>query len=83
MYYDKILFRSRSAEKSEPSSRLLSQILEELQDLPNGVLVVACSNIPSVLDAALMRRFKQWFQIPLPDVQCREKILDSLFKGMN
>ena len=58
-------------------------MLEEIQNLPNGTLVVACSNIPSLLDAALMRRFKKWFKIPLPNIQCRESIFEKLFRGMN
>ena len=51
-------------------------------NLSSGTLVVACTNCPKHLDAALVRRFKQWVQIPLPDKELRKKILENLLLGM-
>ena len=43
---------------------------------------MACTNCPKHLDAALVRRFKQWVEIPLPDKELRKKILENLLLGM-
>ena len=74
-------FRTRSKEKSDASTRLLNQILNEAQSLNGGNLVVACTNCPNQIDSALIRRFKQCLKIPLPDETCRRKILEDLIKG--
>ena len=81
MYNNLPPFRSRSKDKSEASGRLLGQILNEAQNLSSGTLVVACTNCPHHLDAALVRRFKQLVKIPLPDRDCRKKILENLLSG--
>lgn len=49
----------------------------------SGIIVLAATNIPEVLDAALLRpgRFDRQIQVSLPDVKGREKILRVHARG--
>ncbi len=57
----------------------LNQILTEMDgfETNNGVIVIAASNRPDVLDPALLRpgRFDRQVAVPLPDLKGREAIL--------
>jgi transitional endoplasmic reticulum ATPase len=70
--------RSRSGEDAGVGSRVLSQLLTELDGIEElkGVLVLAATNRPDLLDPALLRpgRFDIQVEIPLPDRAGREKI---------
>jgi SpoVK/Ycf46/Vps4 family AAA+-type ATPase len=77
-------------------ARVLSTFLNEMDGLDtattteaenvddNGVLVLAATNRPSVLDAALLRpgRFDRLIYVPLPDREARRGILDLYTAGM-
>ncbi len=56
----------------------LNQLLVEMDGFEdnNGVLVIAATNRPDVLDPALLRpgRFDRQVYVPLPDIKGREKI---------
>lgn len=58
----------------------LNQLLVEMDGFEGkeGVIVMAATNRPDVLDPALLRpgRFDRQVVVPLPDVRGREKILD-------
>jgi len=72
---------SRSREEaSEPSRRLLNQLLQELDGVngrTEGMLFLAGTNEPWLLDEALLRppRFTEKCYVPLPDLPARLAIL--------
>ena len=66
---------------SEPSRRLLNQLLQELDGVhgrPKGLLFLAATNEPWLLDEALLRppRFTEKCYIPLPDEPARRLLLE-------
>lgn len=58
----------------------LNQLLVEMDgfDANEGVIIIAATNRPDVLDPALLRpgRFDRQVVVPLPDIKGREKILE-------
>lgn len=64
---------------NDEREQTLNQILVEMSGFTDnsGVIVVAATNRPDVLDHALLRpgRFDRQINVPLPDVGGREKIL--------
>jgi transitional endoplasmic reticulum ATPase len=77
--------RSRS-DASEPSRRLLNQLLNELDGVhgrPKGLLFLAATNEPWLLDQALLRppRFSEKCYIPLPDQPARHTLLELRLAG--
>ncbi len=65
---------------NDEREQTLNQMLVEMDGFEsnNGVIVIAASNRPDVLDPALLRpgRFDRQVMVGLPDVRGREKILD-------
>jgi len=81
LFFDEIdsLARSRDSYSSDDvAPRLLSILLSEIDGLESsdGVIVVGSTNIPEVLDPALLRpgRFDQVIYVPPPDEEAREEI---------
>ncbi|KAK2152523.1 hypothetical protein LSH36_326g04091 [Paralvinella palmiformis] len=71
------LCSSRSENESESARRIKTEFLVQMQGVGNnndGVLVLAATNIPWVLDAAIRRRFEKRIYIPLPDTPARQEI---------
>ncbi|MCD6466135.1 CDC48 family AAA ATPase [Candidatus Bathyarchaeota archaeon] len=64
---------------SHVTERVVSQLLTEMDGLEElrGVVVIAATNRPDILDPALLRpgRFDKLLYVPLPDFEARKEIL--------
>jgi len=71
--------RSSGTADSHVTERVISQILTELDGLEslNNVIVIAATNRPDIIDAALLRpgRFDRLIEIGMPDERARLEIL--------
>ena len=69
---------------NDEREQTLNQLLVEMDGFEdnNGVIVIAATNRPDVLDPALLRpgRFDRQITIPLPDIKGRTSILDVHMK---
>ena len=69
---------------NDEREQTLNQLLVEMDgfEANEGVIILAATNRPDVLDPALLRpgRFDRQITVPLPDVKGREKILDVHMK---
>ena len=65
---------------NDEREQTLNQMLVEMDgfEASSGVIVIAATNRPDVLDPALMRpgRFDRQVVVPLPDIRGREQILN-------
>jgi len=70
--------RQRQSSRNEERDNTLNQLLVEMDGFEGtkGVIVLAATNRPDVLDKALTRpgRFDRQIQLPLPDIIGREQI---------
>jgi vacuolar protein-sorting-associated protein 4 len=67
------------AGSSEHTARMKTEFLVQMDGVGKdntGVLVLAATNLPWVLDPALRRRFQRRIHIPLPDAQARSKLFE-------
>ena len=69
---------------NDEREQTLNQLLVEMDgfEASEGVIILAATNRPDVLDPALLRpgRFDRQITVPLPDVKGREKILEVHMK---
>ena len=69
----------------EEREQTLNQLLVEMDgfDGTEGIIIIAATNRPDVLDKALLRpgRFDRQIEVPNPDVQGRAKILEVHMRG--
>ncbi len=69
---------------NDEREQTLNQLLVEMDgfEANEGVIIVAATNRPDVLDPALLRpgRFDRQIVVPLPDIEGREKILSVHMK---
>lgn len=69
----------------EEREQTLNQLLVEMDgfDGQEGIIIIAATNRPDVLDKALLRpgRFDRQIEVPYPDIQGREMILEVHMKG--
>ncbi len=70
--------------KGGVGDRVLAQILTEMDGIEGleGVLVVAATNKPNLIDEALLRpgRIDRIIYVPLPDDETRREIFEIQFK---
>jgi len=65
----------RGDNENESTRRIKTEFLVQMQGVGNsndGVLVIGATNIPWLLDAAMMRRFERKIEIGLPEAPARE-----------
>lgn len=67
--------------------RVLAQLLTELDGVEslNGVIVVAATNRPDIIDPALVRpgRIDRLIYVPLPNAESRKEIFEVMFRSMS
>jgi transitional endoplasmic reticulum ATPase len=72
--------RSMGSSDSHVTERMVNQLLTSIDGMEalEGVVVIAATNRPDILDPALMRagRFDRLLQAPPPDKDARKKILE-------
>tara|TARA_B100001093_G_scaffold349099_1_gene333687 strand:+ start:67260 stop:69485 length:2226 start_codon:yes stop_codon:yes gene_type:complete len=77
---------SSSSEGSDVGNRVVNQLLASMDgvDSLDGVIVVAATNRPEMIDPALLRsgRFERVLHIPPPDAGAREAIFNIHSEGM-
>jgi len=73
------LMAARNDSASQTSIQMLNQFLMEMEGIKSGgrVLVLGATNVPWLLDAAIMRRFQKRICIDLPDVNARSRIFKT------
>lgn len=57
--------------------RVVVSLLQNIDALPEGTILLAATNHEDLLDPAVWRRFAYRIQIPLPDNDTREKLIQS------
>lgn len=73
----------RTISETGAERRVLTQVLRQMDGVEElkSVLVMAATNIPWILDPAILRRFEKRVRVPLPDADARRKIFDIHLKG--
>lgn len=60
----------------------LLKAIDEISLVEDGVLLIAATNHPDLLDKAVWRRFDEVVEFPLPDGEMRKKILRHLLRNI-
>ncbi|KAF6776963.1 hypothetical protein AHF37_03531 [Paragonimus kellicotti] len=71
---------SRNDNESESARRIKTEFLNQMQGVATdneGVLVLAATNIPWILDSAIRRRFEKRIYIPLPEAPERSNMFQA------
>jgi SpoVK/Ycf46/Vps4 family AAA+-type ATPase len=61
----------------------LLKAIDEISLVEHGVLLIAATNHPQLLDYAAWRRFDKVLKFPLPDGEMRRKILDKVLSRID
>jgi SpoVK/Ycf46/Vps4 family AAA+-type ATPase len=61
----------------------LLKAIDEISLVEHGVLLLAATNHPQLLDYAAWRRFDKVLNFPLPDLDMRQKILDQVLSRID
>lgn len=80
-----IVAPDRGVGEDDPLTReIVGQLLQEIDGVqahPEHVFLLGASNRPEVVDRAILSRFVERLQVPLPDHAARTQLLSILLKG--
>lgn len=79
---DAIAKRRDDAGEIGELKRLVTVLLQQLDDWPSSGLLIAATNHSELLDPAVWRRFEQWVDFPLPDHEGIRMYLRQIFSGV-
>jgi vacuolar protein-sorting-associated protein 4 len=68
-----------SNSSSEHDNRVKTEFLVQMDGVSqdnNGILFIAATNLPWILDPAIIRRFRKRIYIPLPDEEARKRLFE-------
>jgi SpoVK/Ycf46/Vps4 family AAA+-type ATPase len=77
--------KTRSSDEHAALKRAVNTLLKAIDSISltnDGVLLLAATNHPNMLDSAAWRRFDDIMQFPLPDEDMRKRILDIVTKDI-
>jgi SpoVK/Ycf46/Vps4 family AAA+-type ATPase len=78
--------KTRSSDEHAALKRAVNTLLKAIDNISlttDGVLLLAATNHPKMLDSAAWRRFDDIMKFPLPDVDMRKRILDIVTKEID
>ena len=61
--------------------RLVTVLIQQLDDWPSDGLLIAATNHPDLLDPAIWRRFETKVEFPVPDQQTATQLINLLLAG--
>jgi SpoVK/Ycf46/Vps4 family AAA+-type ATPase len=61
--------------------RLVTVLIQEIDDWPSSGLLLAATNHPELLDPAIWRRFEMAVEFPLPDHSAMSRFIAALLSG--
>ncbi len=77
--------KTRASDEHAALKRAVNTLLKAIDEISltnDGVLLIAATNHPKMLDSAAWRRFDEIMSFPLPDIEMREKILDIVIRDI-
>jgi SpoVK/Ycf46/Vps4 family AAA+-type ATPase len=85
LFIDELDFvaKARTSDENAAIKRAVNTLLKAIDEISlveHGVLLIAATNHPRMLDSAAWRRFDEIVHFPLPDVEMRKDILDIVTK---
>lgn len=85
LFIDELDFvaKARTSDENAAIKRAVNTLLKAIDEVSlveHGVLLIAATNHPRMLDSAAWRRFDEIVHFPLPDLEMRKDILDIVTK---
>ncbi len=75
--------KTRTSDEHAALKRAVNTLLKAIDSVSltnDGVLLIAATNHPQMLDSAAWRRFDEIMEFPLPDLEMRKEILDIVVR---